>query len=131
MDELFIEAKVENMDSVMDFINKRIKDCPEKIQHQIEIAVDEAFSNIARYAYRPSTGSAAVRIAVDSEIVIEFEDNGIAYDPLSTDIPDISLPAEEREIGGLGVFILRKLMDSVEYRREENKNILTIRKRIT
>ncbi|MCL2480265.1 MAG: ATP-binding protein [Spirochaetaceae bacterium] len=131
MNELFIEAKLENMDEVLDFINEQIKDCPPRIQHQIGIAVDEVFSNIASYAYHPATGSVAVRITVDSDINIEFEDSGIAYDPLSADTPDISLPAEERKIGGLGIFMLKKLMDSVEYRRKENKNILSIKKKIT
>ena len=109
---------------------ERINDCPVKIQNQIGIAVDEIFSNIARYAYHPQTGGAAVRVAVDDNITIEFEDSGAAYDPLSADTPDMTLPVEERGIGGLGIFMVRNIMDSVEYRREGNKNILTIRKRL-
>ena len=126
--ELIIEAKLENMDTVLDFINKKIEDCPMKIQHQIGIAVDEIFSNIARYAYNSSVGIVKVRITTDEDITIEFEDNGAEYDPLSKEEPDISLPLEEREIGGLGIFMLKNLMDSVEYRRDGNKNILTIKR---
>jgi len=130
MKELFIEAKMENAKAVMDFIDEQLKDCSPKIRNQIRIAVDEVFSNIVRYAYYPLTGNVVVRIAIDNNISIEFEDSGIAYDPLSKDTPDISLPIDERKAGGLGIFMLRRLMDSVEYRREENKNILLIKKRI-
>ena len=131
MNELIIEAKLENMDKVLDFVNKQIKDCSMKIQNHIRIAVDEIFSNIARYAYQPEAGGTAVRVAVDDDITIEFEDSGIAYDPLSAEEPDITLRAEEREIGGLGLFMVKNLMDSVNYRRVGNKNILTIKKRLT
>ena len=131
MDELLIDATVENLDAVLDFVNARLGDCLPKIRHQIAIAVDEIFSNIARYAYHPGTGDAKVRIAVESDIAIEFEDSGVPYDPLSADDPDISSPVEEREIGGLGVFMVKNIMDSVEYRRDGNKNILTIRKKLT
>jgi len=131
MNELIIEAKLENMDTVLDFVSERISDCPVKIQNQIGIAVDEIFSNIARYAYHPESGGVAVRIAVGNDITIQFEDSGIAYNPLINDNPDITLAAEEREVGGLGVFMVKNIMDSVEYRREERKNILTIKKTIT
>jgi len=130
MDELIIEAKLENMDTVLDFISEKIEDCPKKIQNQIRIVVDEVFSNIARYAYQPKVGGAVVRIAVDDDVIIEFEDSGVAYDPLAKEDPDISLSAEEREIGGLGLFMVKNLMDSVEYRRAGNKNVLTIRKNL-
>ena len=130
MNELVIAAKLENMNAVLDFVNGKLEDCPVKIQNQIGIAVDEIFSNIARYAYLPGTGDATVRIAVNDDITIEFEDSGVAYDPLSREDPDVSLPAEERELGGLGIFMVKNIMDSVEYRREEDKNILTIRKKI-
>jgi len=130
MDELFIEAKLENIETVLDFINARLENCPPKIKNQIEIAIDEIFSNIAHYAYHPGVGNATVRMLVDSEIIIEFEDSGIAYDPLSAEDPDITLSLEEREIGGLGIFMVKKLMDSVEYRRDGDNNILTIKKRL-
>jgi anti-sigma regulatory factor (Ser/Thr protein kinase) len=92
--------------------------------------VDEIFSNIARYAYHPDIGAAAVRISVGDDITIEFEDRGAAFDPLSAKSPDITLSAEERDIGGLGLFMVQNMMDSVEYRREGNRNILTIKKRL-
>lgn len=130
MSEFCIEAKIENMEAVLDFVDGQLDGCPPKVRNQIGIAVDEVFSNIARYAYHPDTGNAAIRVTVGSAVTIEFEDSGMAYDPLSAEEPDITLPAEEREVGGLGIFMVKKIMDSVTYRREEDKNILTIQKNI-
>lgn len=130
MCELIIEAKTENMDIVQNFINSHIQDCPPKIQHQIAIAVDEIFSNIANYAYQPGTGDSVVRIKADCDITIEFEDSGVAYNPLSAPEPDVTLSTEERDIGGVGIFMVKKIMDSMEYHRRGNKNILIIKKKL-
>ena len=126
MDELMIDATLDNVDAVLDFINERLTDCPPKIRNRISIAVDEIFANIARYAYHPATGAATVRITVAEDVTIEFEDQGMAYNPLTAGEPDITLSVEEREIGGLGIYLVKNLMDSVEYRREDGKNILVI-----
>ena len=131
MNELIIEAKLENINAVLDFVDERINDCSQKIQNHIRIAVDEIFSNIAHYAYHPEVGGVTVRVVVNENITIEFEDSGAAYDPLSAENPNIKQTAEEREIGGLGIFMVKNLMDSVKYRREGNKNVLTIQKRLT
>ena len=131
MNELVIEAKIGNMDAVQDFISARLEDCPLNVQTQIAIAVDEIFSNIANYAYNPEVGSVVIHAAVGDEIVIAFEDKGKPYNPLEKKDPDVTLGADEREIGGLGIFMVKKIMDSVEYRHEGNKNILSIRKKIT
>jgi len=134
MNEIYIEAKLENVDAVLDFVTEqlesggRVSPCPPKIQSQIEIAVDEIFSNIARYAYAPDVGGATVRVTVGSEITIEFEDSGMQYNPLSESAPDTTPPVSKRKIGGLGIFMVKNIMDSVEYRREGSKNILTIKK---
>ena len=130
-EELLIDAKLDNLGPVLDFVKAQLVSCSQKTINQISIAVEEIFTNIAHYAYEHATGVAVVRVAVDGEVSIEFEDGGAAYDPLSAVEPDTSLSAEEREIGGLGIFMVKNIMDSVEYRRENNKNILTIRKKIT
>jgi len=102
-----------------------------KLQNQIGIVIDEVFANIASYAYNPMVGRVTVKVAVvDDDIVIEFEDTGVPYDPLTGKDPDTTLDAEEREIGGLGVFMVKKIMDSVNYKRDGNRNILTIKKQI-
>lgn len=128
MRELIVEAKIENLDKVQDFIESSITDCPPKIKRQLAISVDEIFNNIASYAYAQGEGRVTVRITVDDAVMIEFEDSGAEYDPLERDDPDISLGADERELGGLGIFMVKNLMDSMEYRREGNRNLLTIKK---
>ena len=130
MKELFIEAKIENVDTVIDFVNEQLGDCKDKIKKQIEVVVDEIFSNIARYAYQPHDGNVMVRIVVDDDVTIEFEDSGTVYNPLQKEDPDISLSSEDREIGGLGIFMVKNIMDVVEYQREGDKNILRVKKKL-
>ncbi len=125
MDELLVGAELENMEKV---IAERLENCAVKVRNKIHVAVDEIFANIAHYAYDRPGGGVTVRVAVGEDIHIEFEDSGVAYDPLASATPDISLSAADREVGGLGVFIVKKTMDSVEYRREGCKNILVIKK---
>ena len=105
----------------------------DKTKNQLLIAADEIFSNIARCAYPNDHG----RVQIDAEydqleqtLTVIFSDSGIAFDPLTFDGPDVSKPLAERRAGGLGIFIVKQLTDSVEYRRENNQNILTLKKRI-
>jgi anti-sigma regulatory factor (Ser/Thr protein kinase) len=128
MDELIIEAKIENLEQVLEFVEAHTGDFPLKSQRHINIAVDEIFTNISNYAYENETGAAVIRVAVDGDVTIEFEDSGVPYDPTAQAKPDLTRPADEREPGGLGIFMTRKLMDTVEYRREGAKNILTLKK---
>ena len=135
MNELTILAAVENIDRVTDFVNEQLEEacCPLKAQMQLDVAVDEVFSNIANYAYRPGSGPATIkveRVEDPSSIVITFIDHGKPYNPLLKEDPDISLPAEERETGGLGIFLVKKLMDDMAYDYREGQNILQIRKKL-
>lgn len=135
MKELSIDATIENIGAVTDFINGELEalNCPGQIQRQIDVAVDELFSNIAQYAYNPDVGPATVRVEVTEDplaVIITFVDHGVPYDPLSRQDPDIHLSAEEREIGGLGVFLVKKTMDDVTYEYKNGQNILRIRKRL-
>ena len=135
MKELTIAATVENIGAVTDFVDAQLEalDCPMKAQMQINIAIDELFGNIAHYAYNPDVGEATVRVEVQEDplnVIITFIDGGVPYDPLTTDDPDITLSADERQIGGLGIFMVKKSMDDIAYRYENGKNILTIRKKI-
>jgi anti-sigma regulatory factor (Ser/Thr protein kinase) len=128
MKELQIEARVENLDEVLTFVLDELDAQPVKLQALISTAVEEIFVNIASYAYHPNIGEAVIRLGLNGKVVIEFEDKGIPYNPLEKTDPDITLSAEERDIGGLGIFMVKNLMDSIEYRYENNKNILTISK---
>ena len=106
-------------------------ECPLSVQTQLNIAVEEIFVNIAHYAYTPGKGDATVRVETDKKnrsISVTFTDRGIPYNPLEKADPDTTLSAEERQIGGLGIFMVKKSMDAMEYRREDGMNILTIRK---
>lgn len=135
MKELTIAATVKNIEAVTDFVNEQLEalDCPVKAQMQIGIAIDELFGNIAQYAYNPDVGEATVRVEVQQEplsVVITFIDGGMPYDPLTAAEPDTTLPAEERPLGGLGIFMVRKTMDEITYRYENGRNILSIRKNL-
>jgi anti-sigma regulatory factor (Ser/Thr protein kinase) len=104
-----------------------------KAQMQIDIAIDELFGNIAHYAYNPEIGQATVRVEVTQDplaVVITFIDNGVPYDPLAKTDPDTTLSAEEREIGGLGIYMVKKSMDEITYDYKDGQNILKIKKRI-
>ena len=88
---------------------------------------------LARYAYAPGGGDVAVRFDHDEStrtVSIAFVDSGVPFDPLQKPDPDVARAVDEREVGGLGIFLVRKTMDSVDYRREGGQNILTIRKKI-
>ena len=131
--EMTVEAVTGNIPTVTDFVLGELQrlDCPKKAQMQISIAIDELFGNIAHYAYRPDTGPATVRVGVEEDplaVVITFIDNGKPFDPLSQEEPDITLSAEEREVGGLGIFMVRKAMDQVTYEYKDGQNILRIKK---
>lgn len=131
MKELIIEASIEKLDEVLEFVNEslQISECSMKVMTQINIAVEEIFVNIAHYAYNPEIGGAVIRICISEDIIIEFEDNGKPYNPLLAMDPDITLGAQERDVGGLGIFMVKKIMDRVEYNHVNNKNILKISKR--
>ena len=136
MKELKLVATVENIETVTDFVNEQLEalDCPMKAQMQIDIAIDELFSNIAHYAYNPEIGQATVRVEVIDEplsVVITFIDNGVPYDPLAKADPDTTLSAEEREIGGLGIYMVKKSMDDITYEYKDGQNILSIKKKLS
>lgn len=126
---------MENIDAVTAFVNEQLEalECPVKAMMQIDIAIDELFGNIAHYAYHPETGSATVRVEVAEEplaVIITFIDNGIPYDPLAAEDPDTTLSAEERDVGGLGIYMVKKSMDEIAYEYKKGQNILKIKKNL-
>lgn len=133
MKELTIAATVENIEAVTDFVNQQLEElaCPMKAQMQINIAIDELFSNIAHYSYNPEIGQATVRVEVMENplaVSITFIDNGVPFDPLSKEDPDLTLSAEERQIGGLGIYMVKESMDEITYEYKDGQNILSIKK---
>ncbi|MGN0392331.1 MAG: ATP-binding protein [Bariatricus sp.] len=131
--EITVEATVDNLDKVTSFVEEALEEngCPMKVQMQINIAIDEIFSNISYYAYQPDTGDATVQLEMSEEpaaVTITFIDQGIPYDPLSQEEPDTTLSADERKIGGLGIFMVKKSMDELSYEYKDGKNILRMKK---
>lgn len=134
MKELTVDATIENVAAVTAFVDEQLEqlNCPMKTQMQVDIVIDELFGNIANYAYNPEIGAATVRVEVTDDplaVVITFIDNGVPYDPLAKADPDITLSAEEREIGGLGIYMVKKTMDDVSYEYKDGQNILRIKKK--
>ncbi len=135
MQELILPALIESIPRVTGWIDEVLErlDCSMKAQMQIDVAIDEIFSNIARYAYPDQPGSAAVRYSFDEAsrvFTLTFQDQGIPFNPLRQHDPDTSLGTEDREIGGLGIFLVKKTMDEVLYEYRDGSNILSLKKTI-
>lgn len=136
MKEMTIEAAVENIEVVTDFVSQELDklNCPVKAETQIAIAIDELFGNIARYAYSPEIGQATVQVEVEDEplsVIITFIDNGVPFNPLELEEPNTKASAAERKIGGLGIFIVKKTMNLVEYEYKDGQNVLKIKKNLS
>ena len=128
-------AKTEALLDVLSFVEAQLEqhECPMKIQTAICVAIEEVFVNVAHYAYGDGEGDVTFTIDFDKEtrnVTFQMADKGVAFDPLNKPDPDITLSAEEREIGGLGIFITKKTMDTVTYAYENGENILTMVKKI-
>lgn len=132
---LNVKAETQMLDTVQDFIHETLEkagiDADIKALTQLDVAVEEVFVNIANYAYAPNTGDAIIEAKVSdgSVLTVSFIDSGKAFDPLAAEDPDVTLSADERGIGGLGIFLTKKFMDKVEYQRKDDKNILTLTKK--
>ena len=112
MKELTLEAKVDSLPQVLAFVDEYLEslDCSMKVQMQIDVAVEEIYVNVASYAYAPKTGSVTIRLeAQDSPraVTITIIDSGVPYNPLAKEDPDVTLSAEERKIGGLGIYMVK------------------------
>lgn len=135
MKEITLDAVVENIEKATDFVDEFLEDnaCPMKAKMQIDIAIDELFSNIAYYAYPDAVGKVTIQtelLAEQNAVCITFIDWGKPYNPLEQADPDVTLSVEERTIGGLGIFMVKKNMDDVQYFYREGQNHLKIIKGI-
>ncbi|MBR7061205.1 MAG: ATP-binding protein [Eubacterium sp.] len=130
---LKIEATNDNLAKVAEFVDVFLEEngCGMKAQLQIDLSVEEIFVNIANYAYGDETGEAEIQLSKTGNAVsIVFIDSGIPYNPLEKEDPDTTLSAEERKIGGLGIFLVKKNMNDVLYEYKNGQNILTLIKEI-
>lgn len=133
MKELHIESKLENIEKVTDFINTHLmsENATKNFCSSIDVVIDEIYSNIVNYSKLTEDDKVSVKIEIDGipkKITIQFVDAGIPYDPLTTKDPNVDAKVEERDVGGLGIFMVKKIMDDVHYEYKDNKNVLTLTK---
>lgn len=132
MEKLTVRAIPESINDVTAFAEKIMTEheCPDTIKAKICIVIDEIVSNISGYAYTDGEGELEFGIGIsDGCIMLTFTDNGQPFDPLKMPDPDVSIPISKRKVGGLGIFMTKKMMDSVSYRYDDGKNILTVEKK--
>ena len=135
MGKLIVKAHADKLDEVLAFLEEELDNigCSMKMQMKMAIVVEEVFVNIAYYAYAPDSGMATIEIKTDDtkeKVIITFIDSGKHYDMRKKEDPDITLSAEERNIGGLGIFMVKKSVDDINYEYKDNKNVLTLIKTI-
>lgn len=133
MKSLKLDATLDNLSNVLLFVDEQLEaaDCGIRTQMSIDVAVEELYVNIARYAYTPEIGEAEILVDIKDDpkaCEVTFIDSGIPYNPLEKEDPDVNLPADERAIGGLGIFMVKKSMDEMRYEYKDGHNVLTIRK---
>ena len=131
--EVEVPADMDHLDDVMGIIQEIMSnvEVDEAERMKVELAVEEMYTNIASYAYSEGNGSASAKCKLTDhpgEIIICFTDTGKPYNPLDKPDPDINAGVEERGIGGLGIYMTKKMMDNVSYEYVDNRNVLTIRK---
>ena len=134
MKELIVDPMTrESLPEVVAFVEEELHKagCPVRTVRQVNVAVEEVFINIASYAYHPEPGNATIRCTLEDaplRITIQFLDRGRPYNPLDREPPDTTLPLEEREVGGLGILLVRGSMSEVAYEYKDGVNVLTLRK---
>jgi len=133
--EITLEAKTSNLHRVLEFVESKLekRDCPMDKVMQINVAVEEIFTNVSSYAYEPDTGNVTIGVYPEddnSAVTIMFSDRGVPYNPIDKEDPDITLSAEERQIGGLGIYLVKQVMDDVKYEYKDGCNVLEIKKKL-
>jgi anti-sigma regulatory factor (Ser/Thr protein kinase) len=132
MEKLVLPAKLENLQAMLEFVKKgaRSKGFDDKKINHMQLAAEEVLVNIINYAYPGRTGDVEIRLMLEESkgLKVEVIDSGIPFNPLARPEPDINAPIEQRNIGGLGVYLLRRLMNEITYKREGERNILTFTK---
>jgi anti-sigma regulatory factor (Ser/Thr protein kinase) len=133
MNKIVVPAKIENLQKVLNFINQELESVEynKTLLLQLELSIEEAYVNIVNYAYELEDGDVLISCSIDknpTKVTIQFIDSGIPYNPLDNEDPDTLSKIEDKEIGGLGIFLIKKNVDFVEYEYQGGKNILTLKK---
>lgn len=130
-----VKADVTSIPFVNEMVEKFLDDLgiSMKVQMKMNVVIDEILSNIAQYSFGEATGMATVTYEYDDEakcLSLTFIDDGIEYNPLNSEEPDITLSAEERDVGGLGLFMVKKFMDQLTYEYKDGCNHFTLKKSV-
>lgn len=136
MKEIVLDARKENLPQLFDFLTKTLREYSddEKTIKKVKLCVEEAFMNIATYAYDPGVGPAKVSVTALGDpyplsVQVVFTDKGKPFNPLKVDNPDVESGVEDRQTGGLGIFLIKKEMDDITYEYKDGQNILTLEKK--
>jgi serine/threonine-protein kinase RsbW len=133
---LEVAAQSENLPKVQEFVQSQLKEnqsCSPDVLWKTELAIEEIFTNVANYAYPDKNGTVIISVdaqAAEDTAVISFTDHGVPYDPLKKADPNLQLSAQDRPIGGLGIFLTKKMMDNVAYKFENGANVLILTKKL-
>ena len=132
-EELVIEAVIDNLDAVNSFVHKSIEqfEVSKRTLMQLDLVVEEIFVNVASYAYTPNTGLVKILIEAKEKpltVSLTFIDSGVPYNPLEKSDPDINLSVDDRQIGGLGIFLTKNLVDDITYQFVDGQNVLQLTK---
>ncbi|MDR2393759.1 MAG: ATP-binding protein [Treponema sp.] len=130
--EIKVSASVDELEGLIEWIDAILEaeDCTIKAHSQMAIILEEIFVNISRYAY-PSEGEVFIRVGIEGpRLILQFEDSGKPFNPLAYLSLDTKARIEERKIGGMGIYIVRKMVDEISYARVDDKNLLTLYKTI-
>ncbi len=133
MKKITVDATVDNLQQIIDFATEQLeeRDCPMKVVMQMELVIEEIFVNISSYAYHPEIGPATFCVEFEENppaVLMTFIDGGKPYNPLEKSDPDTTLDIDERDVGGLGIFLVKKNVDEISYRFDDGKNILNMKK---
>lgn len=127
--EILLKAQTKELDTLLALLQEELEKvgCPMEKQMAMEVCAEEIFVNIASYAYAEKEGTVHITVETEKDsISLCFQDQGIPYDPLKREDPDTTLPEEERQIGGLGIFMVKNMMDEVSYEYKDGFNCLTM-----
>lgn len=135
MDQIIVPARKEFLAEVLGFINQKLDHFPHEASAllRLELAVEEAFVNIASYAYPEKSGEVVVGLSVSEDpltATVELTDSGTQFNPLEREDPDLSLGIKDKKPGGLGILLIKENSDQVHYHYQESRNILTIQKKL-
>jgi anti-sigma regulatory factor (Ser/Thr protein kinase) len=135
LEKITVPARIDNLAQMIEFVTKAADAAglEKGLVGKIQLASEEALVNVINYAYAGGEGDLELQYEIENDpktLIIQVADSGVPFNPLDKEDPDINLPAEDRPIGGLGIFMIRQIMDSVDYKRDNNRNLLIMKKTI-